>query len=193
MARPKEFNEEQVLDKAIELFWRQGYEATSIQELVETMEISRGSLYSTFGDKHALFLAALDRYKQNSYRRFRETFDQAASFKEALTSLLSNIIAEAMADTKKRGCLMTNSTVELVSQDLETAERAKFNRECIEDIFQQALIQAQNSGEIAKEADPRALARFLFNTVQGLRVVTKVTAERDVLEDIVKVTLSAFD
>lgn len=194
MARPKEFDPETALDKALHLFWHQGYEATSVQNLLDFMGISRGSFYDTFGNKHALFLAALDRYRQNSHHKFVQTFvGGSGSFKENLANFFKNIIDEATGDTQMRGCFMTNSTVELAPHDADTAEQVASNRETVEDILFHALVQAQVNGEISNKTDARAMAQFLFNAIQGLRVVAKTTKDRQTLENIIQVTLSVLE
>ncbi len=197
MARPREFQEEEVLEKALDLFWHKGYEATSVQDLVNHMGISRGSLYDTFGDKHSLFLRVLDRYKQNSHQRFRAIFDQAiynqnVTVKAAIRRFLMNIVDEAMLSSQNRGCLMTNSTVELAPHDPDTADRTKLHRETIEEIFYEALVHGQKTGEISTETEARAIAQFLFMTIQGLRVVTKTTSDRKALENMVTTALSVI-
>ena len=198
MARPKEFQEDIVLDKALELFWHKGYEATSVQDLVDAMGISRGSLYDTFGDKHRLFLRVLERYRQNSHQRFKQIFDDAifnqnVPVKIAITRFLNSLVDEAVADPLTRGCLMTNTTVELAPHDAETAQLSQIHRESIEALLYRALQHGQATGEISPDADPLAMSRFLFMSIQGLRVVSKSTPERSALQSIVDVTLNAIN
>ncbi|MCB0164063.1 MAG: TetR/AcrR family transcriptional regulator [Anaerolineae bacterium] len=192
MARPREFDENDVLDKAMHLFWQKGYEATSIQELLTAMGISRGSLYDAFGDKHALFLAVLERYRQRSHIRFLQTLSQPGSVKAAITELFNYVVAEAMADTKRRGCLLTNSTVELSPHDAAVADVINWNCQWVQDSLYEALRRGQAQGEISPEADIQALAQFLFNSLQGLRVVSKTNTDRQALENIVKITVSVL-
>ncbi|MCB0197942.1 MAG: TetR/AcrR family transcriptional regulator [Anaerolineae bacterium] len=190
MARPREFDENTVLDKAMDLFWHKGYEATSIQELIATMGISRGSLYDSFGDKHALFVAVLKRYRQRSHDRFLQTLSQPGPVKVAIADMFYYVVNEALADAKRRGCLMTNSTIELSPHDAEIAEVVQFNQQWVQEALYDALRRGQEQGEIAADTDIRALAQFLFNSLQGLRVVSKTTADRQALENIVSMTLS---
>ena len=192
MARPREFDENEVLDKAMDLFWQKGYEATSIQELLNAMGISRGSLYDAFGDKHALFLAVLERYQQRSHARFLQTLSQPGSVKAAITELFNYVVAEAVADAKRRGCLLTNSTVELSPHDTAVADVINWNCRWVQDALYEALRRGQTQGEIAPDADIEALAQFLFNSLQGLRVVSKTNTDRQALENIVKITVSVL-
>lgn len=156
------------------------------------MGISRGSLYDTFGDKHALFLAVLERYRQRSHARFMQTLSQPGSVKAAITALFNYIVADAVADAKRRGCLLTNSTVELSPHDAAVAEVINWNCRWVQDALYEALHRGQAQGEISPEADIQALAQFLFNSLQGLRVVSKATTDRQMLENIVKITVSVL-
>lgn len=193
MARHKEFDREEALQKAMEIFWRRGYEATSIQDLVEHMGINRQSIYDTFGDKHALYLAALDRYREQSAAQFVELLEGPGSLKKSLRRLFDSVIDEATTDESRRGCFMANATMELAAGCTETATRAETNLQHVERAFEGALKRAQGAGEIASGRSPRSLARFLFNNLVGLRVMAKTTRDRRVLEDIMRVTLSVLD
>lgn len=191
MARRKEFDQNKVLDKAIELFWRQGYHATSIQHLVTHLGISRSSLYDTFGDKHSLFLSALARYAQQRSSQAKQTTGRKPG-REAIELFFERLVEHAVNDSLDRGCFMVNSTTELAANDDEVANEACNNRCDFEALFYQLLVSAQANGEVSAKHDARALARFLFNAMQGLQVTAKTRPERQVLEDIVLVTLSVL-
>jgi len=191
MTRTTEFDQDAALDRAMHLFWRQGYEATSIQDLVEHMGIGRGSLYNTFGDKHALYLAALDWYCATVGAGFLAPLDEPLPVRAALRRVFDNVVAESLAEGH-HGCLMANSTLELASHDSTVRCRAAANLEGLEERIGRVLAHAQQEGEIGAHHDPRAVARFLFNALQGMRVTAKVTSDRAVLEDIARVTLSVL-
>ncbi len=191
MARTKEFDQDLALDRAMHLFWSQGYEATSIQDLVEHMGIGRGSLYDTFEDKHALFLAALDRYRATVSARLFAPLEEPIPVRAALRRVFDRVVEEAQAEGH-HGCLMANATLELASRDRTVQCRAAANLEGFEEKMGRVLARAQREGEIGAHHDPRALARYLFNALQGLRVTAKVTSDRAVLEDIARVTLSVL-
>ncbi len=192
MARTTEFDQDAALDRAMHLFWRQGYEATSIQDLVEHMGIGRGSLYNTFGDKHALYLAALDRYCATVGTGFLAPLDGPLPVRAALHLVFDGAVATALAEGR-HGCLLANSALELASHDADTRCRVETSLRGAEDTIGRALARAQATGELAAGRDPRALARYLVNALQGLRVTAKVTDDRGTLEDIARVTLSALD
>ena len=193
MARKKEFDREAVLEKAMEVFWRQGYEATSIQDLVECMGINRGSLYDTFADKRTLFLAVIAHYRDTVVEQAFARLAAPGVSKQAIIDHFHTVVDRAIADGRRWGCLMTNTIVELSAHDSAIAARTQANLQQIESTFYQALVRAQQLGELKPDHDLQALARYLTASMQGLRVISKVTPNPDVLRDIVKVILSALD
>ncbi len=192
MARPKEFKHDVVLDRAMQAFWSRGYEATSIQHLVDRMGIQRGSLYDTFGDKRALFFAAIDRYDRVVTAKLLAALDEPASGRDAIRRFFRLKVELAMEPGRPRGCLVTNSAAELASRDRGTATKVGAVLTKIEASFNRAVVRAQKAGEIDPTRNARALARFLTSSAQGLSVMAKTFPERAVLEDIVKVTLAAL-
>jgi len=193
VARPKEFKHDVVLDRAMQAFWSRGYEATSIQHLVDRMGIQRGSLYDTFGDKRALFFAAIDRYDRVVTAKLLAALDEPASGKDAIRRFFRLKVELAMEPGRPRGCLVTNSAAELASRDRGTATKVGAVLTKIEASFNRAVVCAQKAGEIDPTRNARALARFLTSSAQGLSVMAKTFPERAVLEDIVKVTLAALE
>ncbi len=193
MARQKEFNREEVLQKAMEVFWSRGYGAASIQDLVKHMGINRQSLYDTFGDKHGLYLQALDRYRQVEGHRLIELLERPGSVKKSIRQLFGEVVEKALSDCEHRGCFMSNATSELAGRCKETASRTCSNMTATEEAFYRALVRGAKEGEIKGVRDPRATARFLYCILQGLVLVAKGRQDRKVLNDVVKVTLSLID
>jgi TetR/AcrR family transcriptional repressor of nem operon len=193
MARHKEFDRDEALHKAMEVFWLRGYEAASIQDLVEHMGINRQSLYDTFGDKHALFLQALDRYHEVESRKLFDLLEKPGSVKKALRQLFTGVVEGSLCDKERRGCLMNNTMSELAGRCKATAEKTCRNMAAIEDAFYRALLRGKKDGELKEVREPRAVARFLYSSFQGLVLMAKATQDRKTLEDVVKVTLSVLD
>jgi TetR/AcrR family transcriptional regulator, transcriptional repressor for nem operon len=192
VARPKEFERDVVLDRAMQVFWSRGYEATSIQHLVDRMGIQRGSLYATFGDKRALFFAAIDHYDRVVTAKLLGVLEDPSG-KEAIRRFFRLKIEAALEPGRPRGCLVTNSAAELGARDRGTATRVGVALTKIEAAFHRAVVRAQKAGEIDPARNARALARFLTSSAQGLSVMAKASPDRAVLGDIVKVTLAALD
>ena len=196
MARPREFDRTEVLDQAIQVFWQRGYEATSIQDLVEHMGIHRGSLYCAFGDKHGLFLAALDRYEEVFHSKILSRLADGCRQREArqaIRQVFEEVVRSCAGDGGRRGCLMTNSAVELATRDGDTATRVRANLSRLEDALFAAVQQAQVDGQLSNRHEARALARFLLNSLQGLRVMGMATRKRELLDDVARVTLTVLD
>ena len=191
VARTKEFERDVALDRAMRVFWRKGYDAASLQDLVEAMGIGRQSLYDTFGDKHALYLAALDRYGTIFGARMMAPLQEGGPVKPALHQIFAGLIEESVSEGGW-GCFAVNAAVERAPCDPQTARRAEANFAGGEATLREALQCAQESGEIGPGHDPRALARYFYNAIQGLRVTAKATRDRETLEDIVRVTLSVL-
>lgn len=193
MARTKDFDEEEVLGKAVCLFWHKGYNGTSMQELVEHLGISRSSLYDTYADKHTLFIKALEFYQHNASSPMYQIVDNASSAKVAMSQLLELFTRELLNDEQGKGCFMVNSEVEVAPHDAEVREIVSKNELRIEELFYSIIQKGQESGEIQNKQDARALARFIFNAVKGLRVSAKLTTDKAFFDDIIKVTLSILD
>jgi TetR/AcrR family transcriptional repressor of nem operon len=192
MARHKEFDRDEALQKAMEVFWARGYEAASIQELTTGMGINRQSLYDTFGDKHSLYLAALDRYREVEGGKMFGLLAGQASVKKGLRQLFELVIEQAVGGEEQRGCLMGNAMSELAGRCPQTAAKACDNMAAAEEAFYRALLRGKRSGEIKGVRDLRAVARFLYSNLQGLQLIAKTTRDRGQLEDVVKVTLSVL-
>lgn len=192
MSRPKEFDPDQVLDRAMEVFWEKGYDSASLRELEGRMGINRFSIYSTFESKHALFLRALDRYRDRVVTDWVRPLEQSDEGVGAIRAYLEGLVELAASGEAWHGCLMTNSTVELGSDDTESAERLRAHLRRLENAFYSALLRARERGEVGTDRDPRATARFLTGSAQGLVVLSRVFPEREVLMDHVEGVLSSL-
>lgn len=198
MARHKEFDEKEALAKAADLFWSRGYEATSVRDLVEHTGVARAGLYNAFGNKHDLFLAALDRYRSTEGPKTAALLYGPGSVKERFARVLEAAIEESCEDGdcqngERRGCFVVNSAVELAPHDPDIASRVAANASGSEEAFYGVLLRARATGEIPQDRDPRALARFFSNALKGLRVSTRMGTEEAVLRDVIRVTLSVLD
>ncbi|MGH7121340.1 MAG: TetR/AcrR family transcriptional regulator [Acetobacteraceae bacterium] len=192
MGRTRAFDTGEVLDRAMALFWRQGYEATSIQDLVEATRVNRASLYATFGGKHELFLAVLDHYVSAINGERVALLSRAGSPLAAIQSFFAASIAEAGADKRNLGCLITNTLTEMAPSDPAIRAKLAASLRRVEQAFADTLRRAQEAGEVPLSKDPAALARFLVGVAQGLRVLARSGAPVSVLRDIQSVSLSAL-
>ncbi|RFZ85712.1 TetR/AcrR family transcriptional regulator [Mucilaginibacter terrenus] len=193
MARTKDFDEEEVLGKAVCLFWHKGYNGTSMQELVDTLGISRSSLYDTYGDKHTLYVKALQFYQSGSGGQMCNIISNAESAKEAIKKLLEFTTVNLLNDVQQKGCFMVNAEVEVAPHDVEVKALISQNNQLLEDTFCHAIKKGQDSGEINGKQDARALARFIMNVVKGMRVTAKSSTDKAIFDDIINTTLTVFN
>jgi TetR/AcrR family transcriptional repressor of nem operon len=173
VARPRSFDEEQVIDRAMELFWARGYEATSVSDLTGELGVHPGSLYRTFGDKHALFLRALARYRDSQARALAPALMAGGPVLPRIRATLVGFIELAAAEDKPRGCLAANTVGELLPGDKDAASGVAGVLSDVEDGFLQGLRAAARQGEIASTLDLPGWAVTLTMLVQGLQVVAK--------------------
>lgn len=171
MARTKEFDPDAALAAALELFRERGYEATSLADLVAHLGIGRASLYATFGDKHALYLAALDRYVRERDTAVIDALSQPGPALPAVRALVAAFADESATDPRRRGCLVVNAAVERMPRDPAVARRVEASWDVLETALAGALTRARAQGEIPAGRDPRALARMLLVLLQGVRVL----------------------
>jgi len=190
MVRVKAFDPDQALDAAMRMFWQRGFEATSMRVLLDGMNIGRGSFYDTFGDKRTLFLASLDRFEKVRTSWINETLEDSGL--EGIEEVFRRTIESLVEFESRRGCLLTNTAVELAPHDPEVAARISRYIQRTEAAFERALIRARAAGEIPPDSDTKALSRFLVNNLHGMRVLARAGAERASLEDIARVALGAL-
>ena len=190
MPRPKEFNPDDAIEKAMQVFWHKGYEATSMEDLLEAMDLNRGSLYDTFGDKRQLFLKVIDRYCTTFASSKFSLLDQPGPALPTLRRFINGMIEGGLADPQRRGCLIANTVMELSPHENEIAGTLRQALKMVEDTFFNVLARAKQQGELKNDKDPRALARFLTTMMQGTIVMIKAGASADVVKQTVETALS---
>jgi TetR/AcrR family transcriptional repressor of nem operon len=184
MGRPREFDVDAALERAMHVFWSKGYESASLDDLCRATGLGRSSLYAAFGDKHALFLRALVRYEDAAVARLTAALARPLPITEALAAFLSRLIDDIVAGAGRRGCFIGNSAAELPRADREGRAQVQRSLDRVEATLREGLSRACARGEIARDADPVALGRFLTAGIQGLRLVGKAKPDRAVLDDI---------
>jgi TetR/AcrR family transcriptional repressor of nem operon len=190
MSRTPEFDREQVLDDALRAFWQNGYEATSLPDLLEATGLARQSLYNTFGDKRGLFLASLRRYADVGLGRLSEALE-GGSVRAAIRAVFDDVVHCTGRD---RGCFLVNATTELLPRDAEVGRLVASTMARQEHALAEALRRGVRKGEL--DLTPRRIeqaARFLVAALQGLHVMVKATPDSPALQDIVAVALRAID
>lgn len=182
MGRSKEFEENVVLQKAMELFWQQGYEKTSMSDLVEHMGIHRKSIYDTFGDKHSLYLKVIERYGEFSTAKFKSETLRAKTSYQAIQYIFDYII-EGNED-KHYGCLFVNATTELGPWDQDVLKKTENAFTHAENLIAEIIKKGQEDGEFTLKYDNELLGEVLHNTLLGLRVLVKTSASKEKMHKI---------
>ena len=193
MSRPREFATDTVIERAMQLFWSKGYEATSLDDLCEATGLSRSSLYAAFGDKRHLLFESLSRYVDRGAEHIAKALAREVPLRAALAHFLAEFIDAIIAGPGRRGCFIGNCAAELARHDREAMKRVRVALARNEGYFYDALVAAQGRGELSATADLRALARFLTSSIQGLRLVGKANPDRPALEDIAAMILRRLD
>lgn len=191
MARSKEFDIDAVLRKAMYLFWSQGYEKTSMKDLVETMGVHKRSMYDTFGDKHALFMKVMERYNESVEASIDARIQDQTSAKQAIRSIFEMVIS--LDDVRPPGCLVVNTACELSLLDPEAAAIVNAYFAETENLLCGLITHGQDTGEISRHYDAVRLSQYLFNSLTGLRVLVKTTTDRQKLESIIDMTLAILE
>lgn len=193
--RTKEFETDEIADAAMQVFWRRGYTATSVQDLVDGTGLSRSSLYSTFQNKQGLYQTALQRYELLTTLNNVKLLSGSGSPKALIRQLLVNVVEDELNDSEHKGCLVANACLELAGHDADVSQFVVSNLQKLQHALENLLIKAQQSGEIASIQNPRALASFFLNTMQGLRVLGKGSPHeqrKQCLMDVVEVALNVL-
>jgi len=190
--RPREFDTDAAVDRAMGVFWSGGYHGTSLPDLLKATALSRGSLYAAFGDKHGLFLRALDRYIDDAVARLDRELDPRKSALAGVRKCLAGYVDRTSGVAGKRGCLVVATAMELAAHDPEVEQRIRRFFRTMERRLTEALARAQASKELADGVDPRIAARLLVCLVEGMRVVAKTGSERATSQAVVQTLIDRF-
>jgi TetR/AcrR family transcriptional repressor of nem operon len=185
MARPREFDEEEVLMIAIDAFWTNGYEATSTRELVRLTGLGQPSLYNVFGDKRSLFRRALRTYAEWTVRDRIAYLQAEFSPGRALAAYFDDVIESAITDPLQRGCLLINTVLCASINDDDLKRSVAEDIEEIRRFFERCVTYGQQSGELTVWVSPQAAADHLFAILLGIRVQAKINPDAASLKTVV--------
>jgi TetR/AcrR family transcriptional regulator, transcriptional repressor for nem operon len=193
MARPRSFDEREVLRAARDQFWSTGYAAARVDEIAAAAGLGKGSLYGAFGDKHQLFLRTFDEYCAGLVNAVRRQLDgpDAGAYERLRAHVLA--VADATAeDVCHRGCLLAKGTAELSGQDPAVAETARRTFAAIEEQIAACVAGAQRAGDINRDADPVRLAGLLLAVLRGIEALGKGGSSPDSLRAIAETALDVL-
>jgi AcrR family transcriptional regulator len=191
IGRPRGFDMDQALNRALEVFWRKGYEGASVSDLTAAMGINPPSLYAAFGNKEALFCKALDRYVETHDEFLREALARPKA-KDGITALLAKT-AEALTDkSTPPGCLLVQGIAGAGDHAERIRDQLSARRAANEKTVRDRLKRAKEEGELPSGADPAALARFISTVMQGMAVQAAGGASRKDLEAVAATAMAAW-
>jgi TetR/AcrR family transcriptional repressor of nem operon len=190
--RPLEYDPDQALNAAMHVFWQHGYEATSLQALLQAMGLSKSSLYQGFGGKKELFLRCVDRYGEGIANTMQSLRDNTGSGVEFIEQLLLASASEARRSGARRGCLLMNTATEFAQKDPEIASRVSFAFGSLRRHLKAAVEQGQSRGEITREKDAEVLASYLLSSLGGIKTMVKGGVDEAGIKEIVSVIVRAL-
>ena len=191
MGRNRGFDDDVVVDRAMETFWTNGYANTSPAQLAQATGVAKGSLYNAFNSKRELFDRALARYDALGAQFATEFLSRPGSTRERLGAFLRMLVDTDVSQPVRRGCLAVNTAVELASQDQDIARAVRVTQDHTIAALADRLAQGRRDGDVGAGIDPQACAEFLMNTIVGLRVMAK-THEAPVLHRIIDSALATL-
>lgn len=192
LGRPLEFDPEHVLGAAMLTFWSQGYEATSLQDLLKTMGLSKSSLYQAFGGKQQLFERCIHRYRESIAADMLERLDKAASGRQFIAAMLYSVADEARFPEKRRGCLVMNTANEFAQRNPTVARWVAKSIDRFRNIFLTAVKRGQREGDISANKNPDALAGYIVSSMSGLRTMVKAGVDEKTVKATVRVIMTAL-
>lgn len=192
MSRPRAFDNDEVLDAAIECFWKRGLAATSVRDLASQMGINGPSLYNAFGDKRRLFAEALERYAQQSMRERIMRIEAKHTGQDAIEAFFKEVIARSLSDPDRRGCLIVNSALEVAPHDKELQLVISAYLKEIESFFGRCLEAAVSEGALPGSIGIADGSRLFLGILLGIRVASRANPQRALLEGMVRPALALF-
>ncbi|UQZ36652.1 TetR/AcrR family transcriptional regulator [Paenibacillus sp. PK3_47] len=190
MGRNRAYNEDQVLDAAMQLFWEKGYEATSLSDLTSRMQIQRPSIYSGFGGKRELFEAALRKYTTAHASEIRTRLQSGPSVKEAFRAFFEAVVEDEYAALPRKGCFCINTMVELAPHDEKFEILTREHQMYLSVIFQETIERGIQSGELESGMDIKAVSQSLVVSLIGLTVLLKSRPKRSFVDNTIKTALT---
>lgn len=192
MARPLEFDKTVALEKAMEVFWEKGFEAASLQDLIEAMDLSKSSFYQAFKSKHALYGAALNHYVEMMSANLSQNLEASTSGLGFIENTFMDIAESAPLKASQRGCFLMNTAAEFAQKNEEIALLTGNGLKKFERVFARAVKKAQDSGEIPLSKSPKTLADFLVCNMSGIKSMVKAGIKPAALRPIVNTIVESL-
>ena len=186
MARPREFDEDTVLEAVTQRFWNDGYEATSMRDLADCTGMTTPSLYNAFGDKRAIYRLVLDRYIRRALENCSAIFGGDEKPLLALERYFDSLIEEALADALQKGCFAVNTALEVAPHDADFRDLVTNVFDQIEKYLRNCIVSGQSDRTIRTKLPAADLARLFLSATLGIRVLARTSSERELLTGVVR-------
>ncbi len=193
MPRVATFNREEIIEKAMNVFWKRGYHGTSMQDLVDATGLNRSSIYNSFGSKKALYRTTLNQYEEASNKSFRQVLLRANCPLGALRKMLELASNKAKSDNEGRGCYISSCKIEMAQTDMELREWLVHNQQNGISLFKELIAQGQEEGVINTAQNPESYAYLVYNTFQGLRITGILERDGKTMDQIIKNTIKILE
>ncbi len=189
MARTKAFDRDEVLTKAMNLFWKKGYHATSIQDLVDHLSINRGSIYATFIGKDELYKEAVTLYRSQNAVALKLFLLENSSVKEGIKSLMYRNLDQVKCDPERKGCFIVNCTTEYIPTHTDAVSIVDENRNIFLKTVTAYIQSGIDSGEISSSSSAYSLANLVYTFFSGMMVVSKTSDDYSELENSIDLVM----
>lgn len=193
VGRPLEFDPDMALESAMHVFWRQGYEASSLQDLISAMDLSKSSFYQAFESKQALFKRCITFYRQGLIDELQGKLSKTGSGKAFIKTLFRDVAKETTGTDGRRGCLLMNTASEFAQTDPEIAELVSRSIKNLTQVFELAIEQGQQQGDIPADKNSHQLATYLVSSMSGLKNMVKAGATSKSIKQTADIVLSPLD
>jgi TetR/AcrR family transcriptional repressor of nem operon len=192
VARPREFNESEALGNAMSLFWREGYENASLNDITAATGLSKSSLYDTFGSKHELLLSSIQFYEDQLVVPSLTVLAEDPSPRAGIAKRFEMVIESMTSPGRRCGCLLANSTLELGERDPAVAKKLAATQSRIEKAYAQAIERGQAAGEIDSAASAKSLAHYIMACLMGIVCLSKAGSDASKLREIAATAMRAI-
>jgi TetR/AcrR family transcriptional regulator, transcriptional repressor for nem operon len=189
MARPREFDVDEALTKAMFVFWEHGFHCTTFEQLTESMELRKQSVYGAFGDKRFLFIKSLELYRQQTIQQLEDAISQPGSALLILEGIYRNAIRPMNERECPEGCLIANTALEFGLADEDIAKEVSKLFSALERLFVRLVARGQKCGEITTDIEAELLAQSIINTLSGFRVLEKAGVPNDKIQNILRLSI----
>lgn len=190
IGRPLEFDPNIALDAAMQLFWRNGYESSSLQQLITSMQLSKSSFYQTFKSKHSLFQNCIKHYEDTLIKGLNDKYNASKNGLDFLETLFEEVTTECIDDDSRIGCLLMNTASEFAQNDPKIANLVSHSIDRFLDVFLKAVKDGQQARVIDSSKDAETLSRYLVSSMSGIKNMVKAGADVHAIRQINSVVLS---